>query len=147
MLKKLFKYEKLIYVSYVFLLGLTFYTIYPSTENLGLSDEAIKNLKKLKLDKDIDASIASDRDFFWTDSDSINLILEDMDLLKTLSNYISHLVIDSYDEIDYSQELIKLSKYNFIDLKDIITEIKAREIITKLNNLRNLLKIAKENKK
>ena len=144
-LNDIYQYQKLFNVPYDFLLGKT--VSISKVKDFGLSEEAINNIKTLQMEKDIDGIGLEENDFLWTPLDSINLLLEDINFLKMIHDYITHLIIDEDDEINYSQDLLKLTKYNIIDIKNGIREKKAKDIIDKLNQYREKLINEKENKK
>lgn len=114
------------------------------SRELGLSDNSINNLKKLRINKKIDliSISALPEEFPWTDSDSINLLLEDENILNMIIDYISFYIKgNNLEDITYEEELKSI--YN-IDLEKILREIKSKELIEELNKLQKIVKTKKE---
>ena len=84
-------------------------------------------------------------DFAWSNSDSINLLLEDEEILNKIAEYISFYIKDINLE-DYLHVDMFEKDYN-VDLKGVIKEIESKNLIKNLDKLQMIIKSKEEHYK
>lgn len=141
----LYNYQRLFNVSYDYLLG-KIETKNPleyiNLKYLGLSDKSMRNLENLGISKYTGLDCCLPEEFPWFDSDSINLVLENKDILNKLAEYIGFYTKENnFDDILYSKDDFKARN---IDLEKILKEITLNELVTQLNKLQEIIKTKKE---
>lgn len=147
-LNDLYNYQKFFNVSYDYLLGNVESkeeTNFNTSQDLGLSDKALKNLRYLRIEKKTDLISYLPEDFAWSSSDSINLLLEDEEVLNKIAEYISFYIKDINLE-DYLHVDMFEKDYE-VDLKGVIKEIELKKLIKNLDKLQMIIKSKEEHYK
>lgn len=147
-LNDLYNYQKFFNVSYDYLLGNVESkeeTNFNISQDLGLSDKALKNLRYLRIQKKTDLISYLPEDFAWSNSDSINLLLEDEEILNKIAEYISFYIkdinLEDYLHVDMFEKDYK------VDLKGVIKEIESKNLIKNLDKLQMIIKSKEEHYK
>lgn len=152
----LYCYQKLFDVSFDFLLGKISSqksSDYEISKKLGLSEKSIENLSQLQEIQEVSRNLNSvDQNrypLFNTTIKAINSILENIDLLGLLGNYINcdfkkneytinqiqesitYLIEERIIDVDFSQK-----DFPNIDITEIILDITLKQIVNILNEIR-----------